>query len=437
MLPKKVMQGAAAAKPTKRNAALSKKSAPPIKSAKKRPLMPEEIPYYDRNVTTQASRDRKRFKLSRASIYQDVEVQSITALAQKLQGESIYSWGVPEVEPIEGSRKKKTRSRGTKRNSIEEAYLQLLENMQPSRAPVIPNNPEHTPILRISLEIREKIYLYLLTYPKPIMVKEDWKIVERNPFQSHAIIQTCKQFAEEGTRYLYKFNTFQAVLRNPSTIFRRRDDPVEINPKFHPLLRNIVIDCSIHCWNLEWYDKVAAGLQKLVEAKSVIQSLTLVLVPRRVGMSTTTLGIEYNPVTFADFLWYNGALMTAIRNLAPRTLNVVVKKSDNKRLLMAIDLTYLQAGSEETLLTNMESIKLAQAKAGMVNEELLKLKERFDDIFEDDGWALQEGKCRLLSVGERVPGNCKEDGVEPSAIEPQGERSCASCFQRGQVCVAN
>jgi hypothetical protein len=411
MPPKKVKQGPVAAKPTKRNAAASKKAAPPAKSSKKRPKAPEEVPYYDRNVTSQASRDRKRFKLSRASIYQDVEIESITALAQKLEGESIYSWGAPEVEPIEALRKKKTRSRGAKELNNEEACLQLLENMMPKSEPVVPNSPDRSPILRIPLEIREKIYSYLLIYPKPIMVKQDWKVVERNPFQSHAIIKTCKQFAEEASHFVYKFNAFQAVLRNPSTIFRRREDIVEINPKFHFLFRNLVIDCSIHCWNQEWYEKVTDGLHKLVDAQSIIQSLTLVLVPTRVGMSTTALGIEHNPVTFADFLWYEGSLMTAVRNLAPKILNVIVKKSGNKRLLMTIDMTYHQAGAEGTMLTNMETIRLAQAKASMVDEGLLKLKERFEEIFEDDEWAILEGKCRLLSAGEKVPGGGGDDGI--------------------------
>jgi hypothetical protein len=401
MPPKTAKHAATSAKATKCKAISQKETALHSKSSKKRPLTPEEIPEYDRNVTSQASRDRKRFKLSRASIYQDVEIETITNLAQKLQGESVYSWGLPEVEPIEASRKKKTRSRRTKKNEDEDAYLQMLEDIHQKRAPIIPNSPERSPILRIPLEIREKIYSYILFYSKPIMVKEDWTTVERNPSQSHGIIQTCKQFAEEASQFIYKFNMFQAVLRNPTTIFRRREDPVKINPKFHSLLRNIIIDCSFYCWNIEWYEKVTAGLQKLVEAKPIIQSLTLVLVPHRAGMSTTALGIEYNPVTFADFLWYGGPLMTAIRNLGPKVLNVVVKKS-GKRLLMSVDMTYFQAVSGETLLANVETVRLAQAKAGMVNEELFGLKERFEEIFEDEECALREGKCRLLSGDVRV-----------------------------------
>jgi hypothetical protein len=80
----------------------------------------------------------------------------------------------------------------------------------------------------------------------------------------------------------------------------------------------------------------------------------------------------------------------------------------------------------------METIKLAQAKAGMVDEELLKLKERFEEIFEDDEWAIQEGKCRLLSVGERVPGGGGDGGVGSSTSSPRSKGAALRAFSEGR-----
>lgn len=177
---------------------------------------------------------------------------------------------------------------------------------------------------------------------------------------------------------------------------------------------------------------MVAGLQKLVEAKSVIQFFTLVLAPKRVSMSTTALGIEYNPVTFADFLWYEGPLMAAIRNLGPKVMNVVVRKGTNKRILISIDMTYHQAGSDLTLLSNAETIKLAQAKAGMVEEELLSLKQRYEEIFEDDECAMQEGKCRLLCGGERVPRGGIDSGAGSSTSSPRSRESVLRAFSEGR-----
>ncbi|PMD26091.1 hypothetical protein NA56DRAFT_563501 [Hyaloscypha hepaticicola] len=369
-------------------------------------MKPDEIPPWDRNITTQGERYRKRFKMTRASMDEDIDVESITKLAQNLQGETLYSWGIPKDGPILALQKKKTQSRITKKTPEEEAKMRMIEDMRPKRGPIIPNSPERSPILRIPLKIREKIFSYLLVHKKPIMVKEDWTTVERNPFlQSHAIVQTCKQFAEEASQYIYKANTFQALLRNPATIFRRREDPVEIHPKYCSLFRNIIINCSVHCWDTEWFEKVTAGLQKIITAKADIQSLAFIFdSPKRVGMTTTALGMEYNAITFADFLWYDGAIMEAVRNIHPKTLNIVVKKSGGKRFLMSVDMTCHQSSFEETPLADTETIRLAKAKADMVKEELLGLKDRFEEISEDDEWALQCGKCRLLEDGERVSG---------------------------------
>jgi hypothetical protein len=53
---------------------------------------------------------------------------------------------------------------------------------------------------------------------------------------------------------------------------------------------------------------------------------------------------------------------------------------------------------EETPLANSETIRLAQAKATIVDEELLGLKNRFEEIFEDDERALQDRRCLLLEA---------------------------------------
>jgi hypothetical protein len=160
---------------------------------------------------------------------------------------------------------------------------------------------------------------------------------------------------------------------------------------------------------------VTAGLQKLAQANSTnfMRSLTMSFVPQRVGITTTALGLQHNPVTFADFLWYDGALMTAVRRLNPKKLQIVIKKS-GKRLLISIDMTYHQAGLEETPLVNTETIRMLHAKATVVDDELLGLKNRFEEIFDDEEWALHEGMCRLLSDGEGVSSISSEINSESS-----------------------
>jgi hypothetical protein len=118
--------------------------------------------------------------------------------------------------------------------------------------------------------------------------------------------------------------------------------------------------------------------------------------------------------------------MTAIRHLAPKKLNVVIKKNGNKRFLMSVDMTYSQAISEETPLANPETIRLAQAKADIVHEELRELKGRFEEIFEDDAFALQEGHCRLMETQETSSGSSEIGGSQSSTSSLGGENRAHS-----------
>ncbi len=179
-----------------------------------------------------------------------------------------------------------------------------------------------------------------------------------------------------------------------------------------------------------------AGLQRLIISKAAIHSLTFILdSPKRVGMTTTALGMEYNPITFADFLWYDGTIMEAVRNLHPKRLNIVVKKSGGKRLLMSVDMTYHRASFEETPLANPETIRLAKAKADIVREELLGLKDRFEEIFEDDEWALECGKCRMLEDGERVSG--ASGSIRTVSLTPTEEEASRATSEARAITPSN
>ena len=126
-----------------------------------------------------------------------------------------------------------------------------------------------------------------------------------------------------------------------------------------------------------------------------------------------------NAISFADFLYAKGAFMTELKMVQCKFFNVIMKKAstvevetvgdgtlDNdtileetivRRLLISLDLRYLHpAATEEGPLANEETIKYARSKADAVENELMGLKERFEEVFEDDEKAVEEGKCRLL-----------------------------------------
>ena len=354
-------------------------------------------------------------------------------------GESKNSWGVPEESPIKGSRRPKAKSRGLRRsrNDDDDAYMAMFSGMIPQRREAIPNDVSKTPILRIPFEIREEIYSHILVFPIPIMVKPNWTSMERNSFvrHAHAIILVCKQFSLDATSFLFRNNTFQSLIREPPINPPLRfEEPANLPTTFHLLFRNIVIDCSKTCWNLEWYEKATEGLKTLIKANPKIDTLTLVVVPQRVGMSDTALGMEVSPVTFADFCWYHGPFMKAVRKLAPKTFKIVVKKPGKKKLGMKIDLTYLRVGTvEDNRIANEDTLMLREMRTSIMREELRGLKERFEEVFEDDEWAVREGKCELISAknGRREEGPFQSlagfrNGSEApinTADDSSGERS--------------
>ena len=75
--------------------------------------------------------------------------------------------------------------------------------------------------------------------------------------------------------------------------------------------------------------------------------------------------------------------------------NVVVKKpgpGGHKRFLMSLDLRYMHAGMIKAGGTvNEETIKVARCKSDGVYKELMGLKERFEEVFEDEDPALGRG----------------------------------------------
>jgi len=414
MAPRKNNNAATAPKPRKSPPKKTQKPAPPPKRSRKRKLTPEEeenIPEYDKGVTSKSAREKKRFKLSLSSLLnEEVDEKYITTLSMGLIGESRNSWGTPELRPIAAQKQQKRRNyKNLASGDLEEEWKAMMEAARATKnppPPIVPNSPDRSALLRLPMELREQIYGYLLVYNEPILVKHDLIMVERNPFQDRSIVLVCKQIAAEASAFIYRANTVRAIFRRPNFVSRQYEEPSTIETKFHQYFRNLIIDCTSDCWNLDWQEKATRSIERLIEAKSYIAALTLVVVPQRVSMSTTALGVEMNPITFADFMWYPGDFMTAIRKLAPQLLKIVVKKGPKahvKRLEFSIDLTHLQAGSKENvLIANPETIQMGRMREEAVHAELIGLKQRFEEIFEDDEWAINEGKCKLVSDNEKT-----------------------------------
>lgn len=449
--PKAVTKAKANAKSGPKKSASS--PSPPAKTSMKRPapsssLSPlESIAEYDRNVRSKYARARNTFKLTRASLYDEsINERSISEHWNKfpVDSPSKATWGLPDERPIEGTTRKKSglgfRKSGKSMGGGGTMNIaEMFEQMRPQKTVPIPNDPNNSGLLRLCCEVRERIYGYLITYPKAIMVKHDLATVERNPYRDLAIILACKTIASEASNFLYRTNTFRVLLRKSiSKSYSLYQPPTfTIDSKFLKYLQNITIDCSKESWNLDWFEKASKCVEKLVEANAVIESLTLVTIPQRVGMSSTALGMQANPITFADFMWYEGVFMAAIRKLAPKEFKIIVKKAGEeapKRLEMIVNLKYLRSGNQELgPLVNPLTLKWASERAKLVEKELRGMKERFEEIFEDDKAAVERGKCRLVTpevvvIEDREPSattpsvadeESREGSEEGSAVRPR------------------
>ncbi|KAG0645334.1 hypothetical protein D0Z07_8912 [Hyphodiscus hymeniophilus] len=370
------------------------------------------------DYTSQAERKRRQPTCSMASLRNLENEETIEENFTGLFGdssESHYTWGKTQTEPIAAVRRRSRKvPQFTARDlkGFPRGFFGFSEEVAPE--PIIANSPDRSPFLRLPLEVREKIYARSLILKLPIILQHDWKVVENKVFrkrQNNSLIFLCKQINLETTSFLYKNNVFRTILRPPPSTFFHRD-VVSIDAKFLPLFRNVILTCEKENYHLGWFEKACESVGKLAEAGAFLDSLTIVTFPQRVGMSSTAVGLEPHPVTFADFFYAGGQLMAEIRKLHCKFLNIVVKKIDlddmdvtdnHWRVLISVDMRDLHAAErEDGPLFNEESRELARRRAEVVERELLGLKDRFEEVFEDDERAAEEDKCLVLNRDDPI-----------------------------------
>jgi hypothetical protein len=326
------------------------------------------------------------------------------------------TWGSIVTGPMSAIKKKgkapRVKNHFTGNGSLAPLFEQS-SNEEPTM--LIPNSPDRSPLLGIPAEVRENIYGFLLSDPKPVTVGPDWETVQGRVLRYNGLQYVSQQIGDEATKFLYNNNVFLAMLcetRKSSAL----EKTLFIDPKFLALFRNVVINCPVESWNMEWHDKAALAVSKLVDAHAFLTSLTIVVCPSLgKGTSTTALGLEANPIHFADFFYYAGPLMTSIRKLKCKMLNIIVNKritnslggimftTGTKRFLMSVDLTYLHARSVEgSALANEETVAIAHEKALALENELQGLKHKFEAIFNDHEKALEGRFCRELDAEEAI-----------------------------------
>jgi hypothetical protein len=420
-----------------------RRAAPPAAPSRKRPAATSKPTPRKRAVidsskiigsfTSNAERRRRKPTCSLTSLRNledEITLESDFVGYFGATSESHCTWGKTETQPIAAT-KRKGKAPRFKKNSAKDNIAALFDSGE-NLGPKIPNSAERSFFLRFPLEIREKVYGIFFLYPKPILVKYDLGSVERDNLRNRPILRVCKQISDEASSFLYRQNVFRAILRKTRATPHLHESFI-IDPKFLSFFRNVIIECQKDNYSLDWYEVASLSIEKLVQAKAVLQSLTIVVLPQRVGVSETAVGVEAHPITFADFFWFPGRFMTAIRNLPCKQLNIVFKKTYKipgpadhltpaglngnpqsgvmasanviitKRFLISLDLTYLaRSPLEEGFLRNPETVNIQVGKDRAIRQELLSLKEKFEDIFIDGEKAVEQGKCRMIGEDEKI-----------------------------------
>ena len=322
------------------------------------------------------------------------------------------TWGAIETGAISAIKKKGKAPRAQNYFSGTGSLASLFgTGMEEEATMVIPNSPDRSRLLGIPPDIRENIYGFLLSDSKPIVVGPDWETVQGRVLRYNGLQYVCKQIGDEASKFLYSNNVFLAMLRET-----RKSSAWDktLDSKFLALFRNVVINCPMDNWNMEWHEKAALAVDKLADANTFLHSLTVVVCPTRgMGTSTTAVGLEANPIHFADFFYYRSAFMTSIRKLRCKVLNIIIKHritTSNtgftigvKRLLISVDLKYLHTtNAEDSSLSNENTIAIARKNAATLENELQTLKPRFEAIFGDCEKAVREGLCRELAEEEAI-----------------------------------
>ncbi|KAL3428293.1 hypothetical protein PVAG01_01802 [Phlyctema vagabunda] len=390
----------------------------PAKKSRKRAEPRDETGNLIGSETSQAARKRRRPGMSMVECgYDDpdgkVEDYDHTPTFEK---NSIihYTWGRTESQPITAPRKK--RRTGS---------LLMLPGMGLGRGRdprmggmfgepeevTIPNGPERSHLLRVSLEIREMIYGYLLIHPRPIILDATWSRAESRNVLDHSIIRTCKQISVEASAFLFRNNCWVSLIRQ---VHGMRTFERLIHANNIPLIKNAVIKCTSDRGGWASYTDMCSSVQKLINAGVRLRCLTLVVEPRKLLLSTTLDGlVTSSSIRYADFFLTKQRFMSLLPRVNCQVFNVIMYRPDGTRLLISIDMRALALiehgknknknkdnGGEKK--RNQDSAKRVNKKIDLVRQELKGLKELFEDVFIHGVDGAEPGKCRLLDEDESI-----------------------------------
>lgn len=374
-----------------------------------------------KSPTSFAERKRRHATLSMAEVFAESskkdEVPIDHAAAFVTGSTALYTWGVPISQPIPAvgnlRRHKGLRGFGLRRGK-DSGFEKFVYGSNPDEG----GDDTITPFrfLDLPLEIRWKIYGYLLIHPKPILIYPDWYTVHVTSPQDHTILRASKQILLESTQFLYEKNIFRAVV-NSKTAMGTKSNPMDgfIKKEFLPYLKNVIVECHFdRCpsrWNYDMVAATASCLKILAMSEALLDSVTLVMNPlMKLTGPSTILQLAADPSNGLNiaipeyFKAPSSKIMRIIPKLRCKVLNIVLRLPEKRRLVVSINLRGLPVNQDKSgWFAGERAAQLSARKlAHQVKTDLLGLQKRFEDIFEDYEKAIMDGKARLMNDDESL-----------------------------------
>ncbi len=269
--------------------------------------------------------------------------------------------------------------------------------------------------------VRDQIYRHLLRSRAPIRVSTDWSEVPETARTrlDPAILETCRQIADEGAQVLYGENTFSYNMRDappPDEDLRSLSDLRYIYWTRHShLLRTLEIVASPMCTGAEHCTRLAAAVRDIPKG-AILDTLTLKLSPRRVIKDEVKvtidvtqapeprkkyelqMGVEVAPATyrttmieFFDPEMTSGPVV-ALQRAPVRKLALVVYQG-GLRHHGQIDTRFLAANVGRLALENNMSPEEKATKTAEVEAAVAGLAGRIEPLFDNEK--------RTTAVGQR------------------------------------
>ncbi|KAK1966621.1 hypothetical protein LY78DRAFT_657081 [Colletotrichum sublineola] len=357
---------------------------------------------------------------------------------------ALYTWGANpkpsfasqlEIQPKKAerttalSRKGKSAVRPT--NSPQSGFQPGRGNLSSRMtSPETQDNENAFPLMRLPVEIRQKIYREILVAKDPIRVRQGWSAVypRNRPMVETSILRACRQVRNEAVDVLYGENTFLYLLRetakSPATNIlgeneivvqhplmvdeplseyegnsedeydeddllpaaqSTQDPEVEIDIcRYGHKFRNLMIVAEPNRFDKGYLLSMANAIgifRNLKPLRARVHTITIEITPIR--------QIDTGEISFLDFFEKTSEVIRALKGLPCQFIEVLVNTGGGNQERIRLNMKYAarirraKRGQEDIWSNDQVMQSYRSMKAGEAQRSLEKLSVMVRDIWEE------------------------------------------------------